>query len=509
MYGEYMHRLVESNSFKLLGNLIDTIGDPDILIDTDETALYRVSRKLISDPAKHSEMVKFLMNRGADFLWQHERNGFSPAVHIIKCDDGDLVDLLISKLHYINKPVDSDDSTCLHHAARCGGEKTALKLLKKGADPNKANKDGYSPVHEAVLSKEGHRILKLLIEYGGDINLCTGGGMTPLHLVAFTQGGKETMYSVLQCKPSLEERDSFRRTALSSFVILMRESFDEVAMLLDCGSNANAKNEGGSNLLHEMAEERFSDSIQAMARLLMENGININEKNLYAENTPIHLAVLHDNTEFAEHLLTSHPNLFLRNANGETPFDMAITKNCSNMVSVILSHSILNGIPEEKLIHKSGDVKIPRNTFMGIIVETTIKSCEREIQSMKNTNLEFHPTVSFYDLCVMKERKLIELFKKSAVIKSLDFQSSQLEGFFHYKYLLKERVSMARKCRIAKDIVLDHLCSFTPQKLPRNCLERIVYYMDLKLSLTLQRQITNSLAFGRNNLEGREIGNSP
>ena len=57
-------------------------------------------------------------------------------------------------------------------------------LLDRGADPNKANEGGWTPLHEAA--QNGHTVvLQLLLDRGADLNKANESGFTPLYTAAF------------------------------------------------------------------------------------------------------------------------------------------------------------------------------------------------------------------------------------------------------------------------------------------------------------------------------------
>ncbi|GKU86430.1 hypothetical protein SLEP1_g957 [Rubroshorea leprosula] len=71
----------------------------------------------------------------------------------------------------------------LHYASKCGHYRTAVYLLKKGANPNAAHAViGLTPLHCAV-SGGSKKLLKLLISKGANLNAVADCG-TPLHLAA-------------------------------------------------------------------------------------------------------------------------------------------------------------------------------------------------------------------------------------------------------------------------------------------------------------------------------------
>ncbi len=75
-----------------------------------------------------------------------------------------------------NKPVDSDGSLLLFYAAKKGDEAMIEKLFKLGADKDRADKDGFSPISTA----KDEQTIKFLIEKGTNINAKADDGNTPL-----------------------------------------------------------------------------------------------------------------------------------------------------------------------------------------------------------------------------------------------------------------------------------------------------------------------------------------
>lgn len=89
-------------------------------------------------------------------------------------------------------------------------------LLAKGADPNRGDKDGFTPLHVAVR-RAGWDTMDTLLEKGANINARAGNGSTPLHLaaaVALGNGKTETMQRLIDRGANSLMRDNDGKTPL-------------------------------------------------------------------------------------------------------------------------------------------------------------------------------------------------------------------------------------------------------------------------------------------------------
>ena len=97
------------------------------------------------------------------------------------CYDGNAV----MALHLINLGADPNKAntygrTPLHWATNRGHTNVVQLLLWIGADPNKADLDGLTPLHEATMVKE-KSIVEDLLKGGADPNKEDENGKTPLY----------------------------------------------------------------------------------------------------------------------------------------------------------------------------------------------------------------------------------------------------------------------------------------------------------------------------------------
>ena len=101
----------------------------------------------------------------------------------------ELFELLIEKGANVNAQ-DKKGDTPLHEATSFG-QRLAPYLLDKGADPNLQNNHGESPLHRAARffnRDKAHALIRLYLQYGGDLNLKDIKGQAARELIVEKDG---------------------------------------------------------------------------------------------------------------------------------------------------------------------------------------------------------------------------------------------------------------------------------------------------------------------------------
>lgn len=397
--------------------------------------------------------------------------------------------MLITKLVNIDVALDSAGGTALHLAVASGKEETVIKLLQKGADPNKMNNAGHTPIHVAILSRKGHQLLRVLIQYGGDINKMTQSGMSPIHLTLLSKHPRVSLYFVLQCEPSLEITNEEGQTPLWYFVNLPQSPIHEIGMLLDYGCNPNVKDSSGQNLLHVIASEKSGKESIKLAQYLIESGIDINAQTLYEDATPVHHAVLKNNCEMVSLLLNNNANLLLRDSYGLTPYLVAAYHKLMDPLVLILNFVMLKGVPENNS-PKKNPVIICHCPSIHMFEDIVVNKLRLEINELKNTKFEYPRSLSIYDVLFMENIELAEL------LKNVNFQQSLLSVQDHYHFMKMYRklyinkIQTAVKLLLAKEEVLefftDNLTNIT-----ETSTHKVVSNMDENSLMKFQRRVQN------------------
>ena len=113
-------------------------------------------------------------------------------------------------------------------AATAGHKDVVQLFLDKGADPNKADMSGFTPLHRSAL--EGHTyVVQLLLEQGAEPNRKTViTQSTPLHWAAL-MGHLDVVKLLLDGGANRSMTDNKGKTSIQYAV---REGYSEVIQLL-------------------------------------------------------------------------------------------------------------------------------------------------------------------------------------------------------------------------------------------------------------------------------------
>lgn len=201
------------------------------------------------------------------------------------------------------RSTDAAGSTPLHHAAGFGTLESLALLLDKGADVNAKNRrgstplfwalhdeakvrlllsrgatvtikqvEGRSPVYQASLLGNGYAVLRLLLENGGDPNVATLNGLTPLSGAAL-RGDVDAMRLLIEKGATVDAKNGAGATALMAAAT--NGSPAAVQLLLEKGADPNVRSKLGETPLGNAAGAGNAETV----KMLLDRGVDVNTRN--------------------------------------------------------------------------------------------------------------------------------------------------------------------------------------------------------------------------------------
>jgi ankyrin repeat protein len=135
---------------------------------------------IIATRHRHPEMVRYLIERGADVNEKGEA-WYTPLFVAAHIGDEEIARILLENGARV-EPFGGHGSA-LNHAAMSGHIGIARSFLEHGADINRKGIDGATPLHDAVSSGNVDMV-RFLLANGADVNSRAIYGRTPLHNAA-------------------------------------------------------------------------------------------------------------------------------------------------------------------------------------------------------------------------------------------------------------------------------------------------------------------------------------
>ena len=232
---------------------------------------------------KNLECVKLLLDLGIDVNCSSRGKLYEsiPINLAILAKDVEIFKLLLENGAFLNLKTKLDVTT-LHFAVESNQNYFVEEILKRKVDVDVESSILCSmPISTAIINKN-LECVKLLLEYGADVNFKNNSGKTPIWYAS--------AYG----------------------------SVDIFKLLVERGADLELKNKFDIKLIHVAA---LFDNINIVKHLI-ENDVDVNTKDNYGD-TPLHYASIKGHLECVKLLLESGADPKIKNNEEETPLHMA------------------------------------------------------------------------------------------------------------------------------------------------------------------------------------------
>jgi ankyrin repeat protein len=263
----------------------------------------------------------FLIRRGVDVNVVTENAGETPLHYVCGSNvKTTIIKTLLASKHY---------NVCVNYNA----EDCARELLANGADVNRKDIYGLSPLH--VACREGENgLVKLFIEHGADVNALTNEKITALH-ACYAFENLEGGDILLENGADLNAIDAWGKTPLSFGMDQVHtKGFDDLILLdklIKLGANIDSPDQDGFTLLHKACKEGNSEAVD----YLLRNGANV-ETITNQGSTPIFYACDGLHEKIVVMLLDRKCTVNVQNPDGNTPLHFAALKGDELIMTLLL-----------------------------------------------------------------------------------------------------------------------------------------------------------------------------
>lgn len=213
-----------------------------------------------------------------------------------------------------------------------GPIETLELLLEAGISKevlNQRNREGLCPLLQAALYGQEDWVQLLLVEGGANVDAIRPDGRTALHMASLN-GYDKVVRCLIQARANTNVEDNGGWTALH--VATEYDYLETARVLCEAGADKDATFEGGISTVFWAAWSFAHDVLQ----YLIEIRADINAADA-DDMTPLHVAARQGDLDAARYLVEAGANKNAKSADGMTPFDLAIAKDHSELVPLLVA----------------------------------------------------------------------------------------------------------------------------------------------------------------------------
>ena len=245
----------------------------------------------------------------------------------------DLVKLLLQSGADINARLKAGylQGTILMLAVKSGNISIVQCLLDEGASVNTQDMRGETAL--TLASSSGHfEIVHLLLKYGADVNIVVQFGLTALTSACVLQHTACVDHLLASgADPNLCSR---KLSPLMAACFVGDQTMDPTILekLLSAGAKPNTVTEDGFTALMIAVAFVYEEGVD----ILLNAGA---DANIHTLSTGLHLGAAIGHLAICKKLLASGAQTTLRNDNGETPLDIALSMNHHDVYQLLQTHT--------------------------------------------------------------------------------------------------------------------------------------------------------------------------
>jgi len=207
------------------------------------------------------------------------------------------------------------------------------------ANVNCQDCDGNTPLHFVKKDCE-ERTLDFLLKGGADPNRENKSGMTPIH-VALMNGSENNLRAFLHARPISKEN-----TALH--LAVKNGRLDYVKLLAESGSNLDCKDADGKTPL-EVAQGNGKKDIADFLKGMMElrKQVTSSASRWVSSAPPLHAAVMKRQVHLIPSILASGIDINCQDSNRQTALHIAAKNDFTEIVELLLSRNAKTDITDK------------------------------------------------------------------------------------------------------------------------------------------------------------------
>lgn len=228
------------------------------------------------------------------------------------------------------KTIDNNGQTAMF---KCNNAKVVKMLIKKGANTNQVDSFGKTP----IFYIDNIKTLEVLIDNNADVNFKDNKGYTPIWRFSNNRFVKETVRKeeFKRIKFLIEHGayvDSLANGSKLLLKTLDRKRYDILEMLIKCNANLGEINRIGELILIYA----IKDGEENIVELLINRGLDINEKDDLLGETAIFQAIRNENINMVKMLINLGASIELINKRHETPLIIALKRKNIDLMRILI-----------------------------------------------------------------------------------------------------------------------------------------------------------------------------